>query len=219
MRRLFALLFLVALPLNGEIISVSVQWRGFSCNTTCVQMLEQSLRTTPGVASVAIHPTESMATMGWMPNVPFTSQPIQLALRRVGPGIDVIQVKVRGTIQVQNNGIWLLSSGDNTPFLLLGLPPGQPLGTVLTRRSSFTNFPLSPDMQAQLLAAAREGRVTVVEGPLLQFERSPPPHADHHKFAICSLIAPFQSCLNLTDLKHFGDLFWRFGNLFNYLII
>lgn len=164
--------FIFISPLQGEIQKVLVHWKGISCNTTCVQMLEQQFRKTPGVAGLVMNPQLQTAELRWMPTTPFTYQAVKFAMQSVGPGIEDLRVKVRGTIQAQNNNLWIISLGDNTPFLLLGPTAAQPGG--MTQYYSYTYHPLSAAMQAQLLQGAREGRVAIIEGQLYFPDRSPP---------------------------------------------
>lgn len=167
-----AALISITLAADAEIEKVFVQWKGLTCNQTCMQMLYQQFSVTPGVVSVAIHPELQMAELLWNPAVPFSYQAVKYPVQRVGPGIQNVGVRVRGTVQLINNQFWLISSGDNTAFLLLGSTLAQPLG--VSHSYSRLYQPFDQPTQTLLVQAVQQGFGIIIEGALMTPERSPP---------------------------------------------
>jgi hypothetical protein len=162
------------LPIQAEIQTVTLRWVAANCNPHCNQLLAQQFHRIPGVASINMNSTAGQMDVRWRPNFPLNFQQINVAFSNVGPSIQDFRVRVRGTVEMNGTQIFLRSIGDNTLFQLLGLPQAQPNQFVQVNSYNPMNFPLNPGMRQQLLQAGSEHRVTVIEGPILAPERSPP---------------------------------------------
>jgi hypothetical protein len=161
-------LFSMALiyPLTAEIERISVIWNPQICLEPCVREITKQLRLVNGIAEIVINSQQGEADIRWKPKVPFSYDYIKTAFGIVGATIRDVRVQVRGTLAVSNSAIFLESLGDNTRFVLLG--PAQQSFVKYVPQKNFETHPLSPEMQQQLLAAARESCVVVVKGPLLR---------------------------------------------------
>jgi hypothetical protein len=156
---------------QAEVELVTIVWKASTCPLNCARMLEAQLRTIPGVASVTVYPLVGRAELRWRPMMPFSFAPINTAVRSVGPSIFQMLVKARGVIRVNAGNYQLISLGDNTPFNLIGpvmARPGQ-----YTISANIASHPISPELKANLDRAMMGGYVTLVEGPLFEFWRTP----------------------------------------------
>lgn len=158
---------------GAEIQNVTLRWIPGGCTTGCNQMLGQRFQMIPGVASINVNPPAGQMDVRWKPNFPLNFQPINAAFSSVGPSIEEMRVKVRGTLQSNGKQFFLISIGDNTMFQLLGFPQAQP-NQYIPLSYNPINYPLSPSMIQQFNQAAAQNQITIIDGPILAPERSPP---------------------------------------------
>lgn len=172
---LFIILSALAAPLlKAEIQSFTMIWNQQLCTPTCAAQLGQRLsHNTPGVQKAEVSQAAGRADVVWDPRVPFSFQPINNAVRFVGIRPRLFRIKVRGTVQAVNGrDFTLISTGDNTPFVLRG--PIQPsLNRYTEQYNPQTHF-LNPQLIQQLSEIARLRQTVIIEGPFFEPFRSPP---------------------------------------------
>ncbi len=172
---LFIILSTLAAPLlKAEIQSFTMIWNQQLCTPTCAAQLGERLsRNTPGVQKAEVSQAAGRADVVWDPRVPFSFQPINNAVRFVGIRPRLFRIKVRGTVQAVNGrDFTLISTGDNTPFVLRG--PIQPsLNRYTEQYNPQTHF-LNPQLIQQLSEIARLRQTVIIEGPFFEPFRSPP---------------------------------------------
>ncbi len=156
------------LPLQGEILGVSVMWNPVMCNVDCAKLLEKHFAAIRGVQSIQMDYANGRATLHWKPGFPFSYSSIDLAARQVGPSMDEVRLKARGTITHAGALFYLISSGDNTRIELFNYP--APSSTQYIEYNNIGSYTLNPDMQQQLLAAENSGAIVTAEGRLFEPE-------------------------------------------------
>lgn len=162
----------VFFPLFAEIEKVTVRWRPQVCDASCASGLLETFKNIPQVAFVEVDPAVGQATLTWKPNERFSFQPINYAMRWIGPSIQDLRVRVSGIILAPDpyGTISLVSLGDNTFFDLLG--PIVPQTDRFVISQNIESHPLSSELRKKLLDAARNNFVVVISGPLFGFWRS-----------------------------------------------
>lgn len=165
-------LFLTCQPSQAEILDVRVTWTAAECQARCNQLLQAQFGRIYGVSSVQVNQQAGQADMKWKPKVIFSFQPIDAALRMVGPFPNDVRVKVRGKIQHDPANVKIISDGDGTSFYLLN--PIIPVRNQFVIEDSPFNRPLTPDMRNKLLDAQKNNQMVTIEGPLFEPYRSPP---------------------------------------------
>lgn len=169
--------------LQGEIENIIIRWNAQLCLDVCTPNLQTNLQQANGPINIQINPQAGTATMGWNPRVPFSFSPLNTASRMTGIRILDTRLRVKGTVIQQGDSFILVSSGDNTPFPLGGtLNVAQTGNYVIV--NNIANYPLSPDMRAQLSDAVKQRQVVTVEGPLFE------PTFYTNTLIIAQLIAP-----------------------------
>lgn len=174
MKKIFPLFIILASLLEAEIQSFTMIWNQQLCTPTCAAQLAQRLsKNTPGVEKAEVSQAAGRADVVWSKNVPFSFQPINNAVRFVGIRPRLFRIKVRGTIQVVNGrDFTLISTGDNTPFVLRG--PIQPSTTRYTEQYNPQSHFLNQQLVQQLSEIARLRQTVVIDGPFFEPFRSPP---------------------------------------------
>lgn len=164
---LFACLMLFSFArLPAEIVWVDIYWTE-ACTGACPQMVKQRLAAIPAVASVDVYASEGRARMHWRPNHQLTYMMVKSAVAWVGIDISDMLVQVRGKIQGSSTNMTLMSTGDNTRFVLLGNPQLSP--TNMTNWENAASYPLSSAVREQLWQSRQTNSLVTVEGPLFQF--------------------------------------------------
>lgn len=158
--------------LQAEITNVRVTWTAAECQTRCNKLLLAQFGKIYGVSSVDVNQAAGQANMQWKPNVRFSFQPIDAALRMIGPFPNDVRLKVRGRIQHDPANTKLISEGDGTVFYLLN--PIIPVANQQVITESAFNRPLTPDTRSKLLDAQKNNQFVIIEGPLFEPYRSPP---------------------------------------------
>lgn len=179
MKRIQSFIFFLSLccclpqkSLHSEIQEVTVFWTAFNCQQGCANLLIHEFSKVYGVQEVKMNGPMGQATLIWKPNIPFAFQPVDAAMRMVGPRTRAISVKVRGVIRHQMNIVKLISEGDGTEFYLLS-PITPNLNQQVLNQSVF-NHQLTPELLSQLLQIEQTNKTVIIEGPLFQPNRSPP---------------------------------------------
>jgi hypothetical protein len=172
----FFLLLLLTIhsTLIAEVESIIIRWNPIKCQTNCPELLAYQFKQVYGVAEVYVG--AGQAELKWKPNVLFSLPQVKVALQMVGisiVGINV-RVRVRGKLQHQKEEMTLISSGDNTRFVLL-----NPVVTDLAhnRQAPEYNYmarQLTLEMRQQLLEAEAKHQIATIEGVIFMPERSPP---------------------------------------------
>lgn len=152
--------------LKADILEMVMQWNALLCLDLCTDTLYQQLRNIPNLSDLQINPRAGTAVMRWKPNYPFSYEPFNLATRTVGIRIANFRLKVRGTIRVQEDNIYLVSLGDNTQFLLIGPIRAEPNRYIV--RQNIASHPFSAQLRSDLLMAAANRQVVEIEGPLFE---------------------------------------------------
>lgn len=152
--------------LSAEIEEIVMKWNALECLDVCIPTLQQQLDNIINVTDLQINPRAGTSVMRWKPNYPFSYEPFNLATRTVGIRIADFRMKVRGTINRQQDNYYLVSIGDNTSFLLLGPIRAEPGRYII--RQNIASHPLSPKLRQQLLLAANNGQIVEIEGPLFE---------------------------------------------------
>jgi hypothetical protein len=150
--------------LKGEIQEILIRWNAFKCLNVCVPSIERNLNGIRGVIKPQIDSTSGTAVMGWEPKAPFSYEPFKLASAAVGIRFSEIRIRVRGTIFHDAENFYLISTGDDSRFKLVGpinAPPGQ-----YTPSYNLANNILTPRLKDQLLNAEKEDQELLISGPL-----------------------------------------------------
>lgn len=158
------LLVCYLLPLHGEILQVELQFLPGICQGQCGPLLHDQLSKIKGAQSVEVNATSGQAIIKWTPGQRFSWNPINVAVRMVGISLHQTLVTVAGEIRPRGQTLELISSGDGTPFLLIG--PITPSQTNYVTRSNLDNRTLSPGMVENLLEGSRSKKIAVIHGPL-----------------------------------------------------
>ena len=178
MKKTFPLLIILAAIgaplLQAEVQSFSMIWNAPLCTPSCAAQLTQRLsHNTPGVQKAEVSQAAGRADVVWDPRVPFSFQPINNSVRYVGIRPRLFRIRVRGTVQdVNGRNFTLISTGDNTPFVLRG--PIQPSLNRYTEQYNPQSHFLNPQLIQQLSNIARARQTVVIEGPFFEPFRSPP---------------------------------------------
>jgi hypothetical protein len=157
--------------LQAEVEFIEIRWNAFKCLDICTPLIEKNLNAIRDVHNVKINARAGVATMGWSPNYPFSYEPFRLASSAAGIHIDDMRIRVRGTISHDVDNFYLVSSGDDARFLLLG-----PISTVPGRyipKYNIASYPLTGDVKEQLLEAEQNRFTVVISGPLYLPSRYP----------------------------------------------
>ncbi len=159
--------------LSASIESISLTWLASVCRLECARNLDKQFHAIPAVNNVQINQDAGKAIMTLKPNAPFTFAPFNAAMEMVGLSIHDIRIIVKGSISRQGDEYLLISSGDNTPFVLVNPVVPQP-GYVVQYNALAANRKLTPALLDQLEKARDARQVVTIEGPLFMPERSPP---------------------------------------------
>lgn len=166
-KKIFFLYLFLFFPcfLSAEIELLTVKWVPQQCALpSCVENVISQFRRLSGTAELVVSQNDGQATVRWKPYSPFSYTSLIAAMSATGLRPREIRLRVRGTIVRSSNAFFLRSLGDNTMFVLLG--PAQASMTKNIPQNSLDSYPLSLEMQQQLLDAEQNFIVTVVEGPL-----------------------------------------------------
>lgn len=155
--------------LRAEIQQIVMGWNALLCLNICIPMLQQQLSYIDNLTDLQINPRSGHAVMGWKPNYPFSYAPFNLATRTVGVRISDFRLKVRGTINHQQDNFYLISTGDNTAFLLVGAIRAEQGRYVV--QSNIANHPLSANLRNQLQIASANQQIVEIDGPLFEPQR------------------------------------------------
>lgn len=165
---------LTTCSLIAEIESVSLQWNNVICRSDCAELMDRELRKVKEVSNVGVSQTNGTATMQWKAQKPFSFPAIDSAIKKVGLHIQVVKVRVRGTISEKNKRFYIHSIGDKSKFNLLGAPENQADKNRYIVQQSRFNRPLS-DAQIEILRDAMQNDLIVtIEGPIYQPYQFPP---------------------------------------------
>jgi copper chaperone CopZ len=162
--KLICLFLLTHTTVNGEIQKIQVKWNPVSCNAACAQGVLKELRKVRGITAVDVDSGTGQANIQWDPSTPFSFERIKIAMQMIGPYINDIRLWTRGKIRHSNQTISLVSSGDNSQFILVGLPEHSPTGYVEQYSGDVRH--LSDDMRDQLLDAESQDLFVNIQGPL-----------------------------------------------------
>lgn len=175
MRKLILLsCLLVTCNLFAEIESVYLQWNNLICKSDCANLMDRELRKVREISNVAVSQTNGTATMQWKAKKPFSFQAIDSAIKKVGLHIQVIRVRVRGTISEKNKKFYINSIGDKSKFNLLGAPEQQVDKNRYIIQQSRYNRPLTEAQKEILRDAMQNDLIVTIEGPIYQPYQFPP---------------------------------------------
>lgn len=167
---LIALSGIVMAPaLDAEIEYIIIKWLPTACLGSCVQTIANQLQSIGGAAQIVINQQQGQATLRWKPRVPFSYDYINTAMRLVGPKVQDLRMKVRGTIVSTPSAIILKSLGDETQFVLLSPATGSL--TQYVPQNNIDSHILAPQTRQQFLDGERDFTVVTVEGPLFEPQR------------------------------------------------
>ncbi|CDZ80347.1 hypothetical protein BN1013_00857 [Candidatus Rubidus massiliensis] len=170
----FILLFLVCTScLFAEVETVVIRWwYSSACLGSCVRDIIKYFSRVYGVAEVSVQQTEGQISIRWKPYVTFEFLPMDTTMRLIGLSIREIRVKVQGTIEHDVDNIWLVSTGDNTRFMLIN--PIIPVKNQYVEEHNPLNRGLNMELRNKFMDAQANGQYVTVEGRLFQPIRSPP---------------------------------------------
>lgn len=151
-------------PLTAEVEQVTVRWNAVTCYDTCTPLLENNLKAISSVHNLQMNGRSGAAVMGWNPQHPFSYEPFRLASSAAGVRLLDMRVRVRGTIAHDADRFYLVSTGDNARFWLLGAI--QTGNDRYVPRYNTESYPLTGPIKAQLLEAEERGLTVVISGPL-----------------------------------------------------
>lgn len=161
--------FFLHSAIYAQVEKVTITWRGILCEKICMSQLEGQFRRIPGVENVTMY--TGQADLKWRANFPFAFSPINTAMELLGITINDIRVTVRGTLQHRNDQVTLISSGDYTRFELLN--PVKPQYGQAPQYNTAARSITRPLLQ-ELIDGEVQGKIAIIDGPLLFPERSPP---------------------------------------------
>lgn len=162
----------ISAAIQAEVQQVTLTWTAALCQGSCVQGLERQFRKINGVDDVAINQAAGQANLKWKPGIAFTSTSVYNAMAMIGLYIKTVRVRVVGEVSNSGQTFYLVSSGDGTPFMLLGSI--QPSQTQYVQKQNMQTRLLDPATQQQLMQYAQAHQQIVIEGPLFEAYRSPP---------------------------------------------
>lgn len=162
---------MLSISLQAEVSMVIITWAPQVCQEACGRGLHKYLSEIPQVADVAIDLNGGSATLKWKPNQPYSFVPIDFATRVIGiPRILTARMRVRGTVQHNQDVFNLISIGDNTAIRLLS--PIQPQPGRYVIQTSIDNHKLTEEMKEKLLEIESKQELVTVEGPIFEPVRS-----------------------------------------------
>lgn len=148
-------------------ISVRVKWNSISCQRACYERLLPRLQAIPGVDHVEFNSAYGEAKLFWRPDKPFDLNAVVTVLRLyAGARTLDMGVEVRGTIYHSGNQVFLVSSGDNLRYLLLGQVPAQDSSNRWHMERSIFNRPLDPVLLVRLMEAETNNEIVTINGLL-----------------------------------------------------
>ncbi|MCB1114546.1 MAG: hypothetical protein KDK62_07310 [Chlamydiia bacterium] len=171
-KKLFLSLAFILSSLSAEVEQVTLIWQPGLCGSGCVKGLYRELGKIRGIDTIDINEGTGRAYLTWKPDVKFSFQPINVAVRIVGIRVNDIRLKVRGKIHGSAQNLELISEGDKTPFRLLN--PIIPQGNRAPELKSTLNRQISPEVAQELLETAKNNQTVLIEGQFFQPYRSPP---------------------------------------------
>ena len=168
----YALLFFIASALHGEIQNVLLQFNPVNCQRGCTDLLAKQFRRISGIQDVSISPQQGLVTLKYAPNAAFAFQPINVAVRTVGPNLEWIQLTVRGTVEVSGNRAILTSIGDNNRFQIIA--PGQQSPQGINVEYNIASHTLNSSQLAMLSDLLRKRRWWSSQAPFSSRRGRPP---------------------------------------------
>jgi len=178
LRLFFSLVFFLctAETLQAEILWIEALWNPVPCIGNCPKLLEKRLREIRYVSEVRMYPQQGKARLVWQPGKPYSYFMVQSPFSWVGVDISQMAIGVTGTVSHDSRGTYLISTGDNTRFILLGNQAGgvnpNPHNFYFVQGSA-AQYPLAPSMTEKLLQAEQVGDLVTIEGTLLMFWQPP----------------------------------------------
>jgi hypothetical protein len=166
-----------SLFLTAEIQMVSIKWIAYDwqaagCLKDCTQIVQREFKKVKGVDAVTVNQAAGRIDIRWKPKFAFSFGPIDTAMRLSGPGLEELRVRVRGKITHDSNSVTLISEGDGSRFILLGVLFPDPTRYVIEENPASHPIPLP--VREELLRAEKNKKLVTVEGMIPQPEQSPP---------------------------------------------
>lgn len=155
--------------IGAEIEYIRVKWLPVACQASCIADIARQFLSISSLAEVVVNEQQGQATLRWKPRVPFSYNYINSAMRLVGPTVQDVRMRVRGTITVTPTAVILQSLGDETQFILLSPTPGSL--TQYVPQNNIDAHRLAPDVRQKFIDGQRDSTVVVVEGPLFEPQR------------------------------------------------
>ena len=169
---LASFLAILAFPnLDAQILSVTVRIRGETCNPGCYKLLKDNMKRVKGVRDVTVNPSSSYLQLTWDPKVPFSYYNVNGALQMVGVGLIDMGIKASGYIKKSGNKLTLVSTPDNTIFVLLS--PQSPDVNQFTPVTSPMLQNLSGDLKSEILQKS-PNKIVTIEGNIYRWYAPPP---------------------------------------------
>lgn len=153
-------------PLSAEIVWIDIYWTE-ACSAQCTKMVQERLSAVSGASHVDVYPSQGRARILWRPNHRLDYMMLKSAVAWVGVDISDMLIQVRGQIQNSSSNMTLISSGDNTRFVLLGTPIVSQ--TQMTNWENSASYPLSHAVRTQLWNAKQNNSLVTIQGPIFQF--------------------------------------------------
>jgi hypothetical protein len=167
-----ALFFFCTSTVHAEIQTVTVRWTSGLCDKGCSDKVGASLRKLKGADQVTINQGSGSASIKWKKNIPFNFYDVNVAMRVVGPRIRDVRMQVSGHIVQDGKNYYLVSTGDNSRFTLLG--PVQASTHQYSIQYNPAVHPLTAEMIALLQKAEKANVEVTIDGPLFEPHRAPP---------------------------------------------
>lgn len=148
----------------SEIQQIDIAWNAFKCQNSCTSQIKQQFSAIKGVQNIEINPSLGIASLSWDPSTSLSFEPFRYAAASIGFNLSRFTVKVKGSIQYQENHFYLISSGDRTRFHLIG-PLKIESGRYVPEYSLETH-PIGFDLKNDLMSLANKKEEITVFGPL-----------------------------------------------------
>lgn len=172
LRSILLLSLLSISSLLAEIEQVVVVWRAKNCDQSCEERIVERLEAASQIESASVIPGAGQAVVKWKPDTPFSYSPLNIAMRRVGPSIQMVQMVVSGKVRDDGKNIILTSTGDNSSFTLLNPVGAQDVGIAVQGTTRGRELP--EDLKNRLIQAQKNGQIVTVKGNLFNPFRAPP---------------------------------------------
>jgi hypothetical protein len=165
-----SIFLLLVMPIHSEVEEVIFKWNAAICRATCIPFIAKQLEDMPQVTEFRLEAHTGIAYVHWNPKVEFSFGYFNFASRAAGIRIEDIRVRVKGTIIHDHDDIYIISSGDNTHFKVVGNLKTHV--NQYTIQANVANHLFSEKQFERLLDAEEKREIVTIEGPLFEPQKN-----------------------------------------------